>query len=116
MKSVSKTSEKDEKAITDLVWDTWPRLDEEIETLIGASEEELDRAAQDQRRYEEMVLEEEGPVNGYIRILEEEMDLLTERLNKLLDYVQLAEEWKARATSEYVLTRKNLASRLSELL
>jgi hypothetical protein len=116
LKTVSKTKAQETKLITDIIWDAWPKIDEKLLSYIFASDEELDRATKERRIFEDKVLEDEGPVNGYIRILEEELDMLTERLNSLVDYVQSAEEWKSRAMSEYALIRKNLASRLSEMI
>jgi len=116
MKTVTKTGSKEEKAINDVIWSVWPELDEETRKFIYASEEELDRSAYEKKSYEDRVIEAEGPVNGYITILEKELDILTERLNSLVDYVQSAEEWKSWATQEYVVSRKKLAERFSELV
>ena len=116
MKTITKAGSREEKTITDVVWDVWPKLDEETRKFIYASEEEHDRSAIEKKSYEDRVLEAEGPVNGYITILEKELDILTERLNSLVDYVQSAEEWKSWAMQEYVVSRKKLAERLSELV
>jgi len=116
MRTVTKTGPKEEKVITDVVWDVWPKLDEETRRYIYSSEEEHDKSAYEKKSYEDKVIEAEGPVNGYISILEKELDILTERLNSLVDYVQLAEEWKSWAMQEYVVSRKKLAERLSELV
>lgn len=116
MKPVTKTKIDDEKSINDIVWDTWPILKGEVWRYITASEKELDEAARDQRRYEKLVIEEEGPVNGYIRILEEEIDIITERMNMLVAYVQSAEDWKKMIEVDYTLTRKDLIKRLQDYI
>lgn len=116
MKSLARTNLKDQKSITDAVWDTWPILEGEVYGYINASEKDLDAAAREQRQYEKMVIEEEGPVNGYIRILEEELDIMTERLNQLVEYAQSAEDWKHMVKSEYNLTRKDLVKRLQDFI
>jgi hypothetical protein len=116
MKTQAKAQVGKEETITDVVWDIWPKLDEEIMKFIFASEEDHNRASQERKAFEDKVIEAEGPVNGYITILEDELDLLTERLNSLVDYAQSAEEWKERTKAEYVVSRKKLAQRLTDLV
>jgi hypothetical protein len=116
VRSITKTNINDKKTITDVVWDTWPILEGEVWEYINASEKELDAAAREQRQYEKRVIEEEGPVNGYIRILEEELDTMTERLNQLVEYAQSAEDWKYMVKSEFNLTRKDLVKRLRDYI
>ena len=55
-----------------------------------------------------------APIKGRIRIYDEELEALVDRVSSLMSYARQAEDWKNSVKSEYVLVRKDLVSRLSE--
>lgn len=96
------------------MWDAWPKLNSSVLRILNASEEQLDQMNREQRYYEERVIEDEGPIKGRIRIYDEELEALVDRVSSLMSYARQAEDWKNSVKSEYVLVRKDLVSRLSE--
>ena len=96
------------------MWDAWPKLNSSVLRILNASEEQLDQMNREQRYYEEPVMEDEGPIKGRIRIYDEELEALVDRVSSLMSYARQAEDWKNSVKSEYVLVRKDLVSRLSE--
>jgi|GEM_PF-6095315 len=91
------------------VWDTMPRL-EEPALSPQASEDELDQGFILRRRREDEVVEQYGPEDGRERILEDDIEMLVERLNAYERYVDDVERWRRRIQSRYLLVDRRKAS------
>lgn len=90
-------------------WDTMPRL-EETALSPRASEAELDQDYLLRRRREDEVVEQYGPEDGRERILEDDIEMLVERLNAYERYVDDVERWRRRIQSRYLLVDRRKAS------
>jgi hypothetical protein len=85
------------------IWDTMPRPDE---FTSYATEEELDEEYLFRRKHEDDVVKQYGPEDSRARILEENIEMLVERLNAYEKYVEEVERWRQKIQSRYMLVDK----------
>ena len=95
------------------VWDTMPKPSKAVLMTTQASEWELDDEYTRRRIHEDRIREELGQDKGDAIILEENLEILIERLNAFQEYVEDLESWSRRIQSQYCLVEKASTSQKS---
>ncbi len=92
------------------VWETIPKPSGIVLMTKQASEQELDNEYKRRRIHEDKIWEELGPDEGAVLILEENLEMLIERLNAYQEYVEDFESWSRKIQSKYSLVEKSSIS------
>jgi hypothetical protein len=95
------------------VWDTMPKPSKAVLMTTQASEQDLDNECTRRLMHEDKLRKELGPDEGNVLILEENLEMLIERLNAYQEYVEELESWNRRIQSKYCLVEKVSTSQKS---
>lgn len=88
-----------------------PNPDDPVNILSNASEEELDREYLSRRKHEDDIVKQYGPEKSRAMILEENIEMLVERLNAYEKFIDEIARWRRKIQSRYILVDKRVMLR-----